>query len=231
MVEQLTLGFELQNDYQFDAYYPNGNQQLIDVLQQMAMGRGESFVYCWGNSGCGRTHLLQAACHEADKLKLSPFYLSLKSIDELTPDIFDGLEKQTFIAIDDLHYIAGRPAWEEAFFHCYNRIHEQRRRLLISADQAPANLSVALPDLVSRLAWSMTFQLASLDDDNKQRALKQRASYYGLTLSDSVTSFLLRHAKRDTHDLFDMLKRLNHASMVEKRKLTVPFVKAYLNSP
>lgn len=228
MTEQLTLGFELREDTTFANFYSVNNNELLVVLQELARGRGEQFVYLWGNNSVGRTHLLQACCHVADKLKLSPFYLPLKNIDQLKPDVLEGLESLPLVCIDDIDCIVGRPAWEEAFFHFYNRIREEGKRLVIAGSKPANELGLALHDLVSRLNWGISFQMQELTDDEKLQALFLRAKARGLHVPENVAQYLLRHWPRDMASLFGALEKLDHASMVEKRKLTIPFVKEVL---
>ena len=158
MTEQLTLGIDLHEDTTFSNYYIGENAQLVTALQEIARGRGEQFIYLWGREGVGKTHLLQACCHVADKLKLSPVYLPFKNIADLSPDVLDGLESLHLVCIDDVDLMGGRPAWEEAFFHFYNRMREENKRLIVAGSVPPQELGLALKDLVSRLAWGMTFK-------------------------------------------------------------------------
>lgn len=229
MSEQLTLALNLQADAVFANFYPGEqNQQLLMTLQEVARGRGEQFVYLWGAEGSGRTHLLQACCHVADHFKLAPIYLSFAELDQLDPSLLEGLEALPLVCIDDVQGIAGRPAWEEAFFHFFNRMREAGRRLIVAGKMPPAQLGMALPDLISRLSWGVAFHLKSLNDEEKLQALLLRAKARGLYVPDNVAQYLIKHWPRDMRSLFDALDKLDHASLVAKRKLTIPFVKEVL---
>lgn len=228
MSEQLALDLELREDTTFSNFYPGRNQEILTVLQEIARGRGESFVYLWGNKGVGRTHLLQACCHVADQLKLSPIYIPLVHIDQLTPEIFENLESLHLICIDDVDCIAGRPAWEEAFFHFYNHLREAGKRLVVTGNVPPRELGLALQDLVSRLSWGLTYQIHPLTDIEKLHALLLKANARGLDLPEKVAEFLIKRWPRDIGSLFDALDRLDHASLQAKKKLSVPFVKSVL---
>jgi DnaA family protein len=90
-------------------------------------------------------------------------------------------------------------------------------------------LNINLPDLESRLNWGTTFQIRSMSDDDKAEALVKRAKMRGLTLTEEATRFLLSRVSRDMRALLDILDKLDHASIVEQRKLTIPFIKTILN--
>ena len=100
--------------------------------------------------------------------------------------------------------------------------------LIAAADVAPAALNAALPDLQSRLIWGPVLQLAELDDAGKIAALQLRAKGRGFALPDDVAQFLMRRSVRDMTSLFVLLDRLDEASLVHQRKLTIPFVRGLI---
>jgi DnaA family protein len=100
--------------------------------------------------------------------------------------------------------------------------------LLITAASSPAHLPVQLPDLASRLAWGLTYQLQTLEDDDKLAALKMRAQKRGLQMPDEVARYLLHRSPRRLSGLFATLDVLDDASLKEQRKLTIPFVRQAL---
>lgn len=228
MINQLTLGVGLKDETTFTNYYAGRNGALIEELKKTASGVGEHIIYFCGTGGMGCTHLLQACCHVANHHKLSSVYLPLANLIQFSPDIFEGLETLQLICIDDLQMIAGKPNWEEAFFHAYNRIHEAGGRLIVTANVMPKSLGLVLPDVVSRLSWGMVFQLQSLTDEEKIAVLIMRAKLRGMTLSEEVAKFILNHCPRQMSVLFAALDALDKASLAAQRKLTIPFVKEIL---
>ena len=102
------------------------------------------------------------------------------------------------------------------------------RRLLLAATASPRELPVQLPDLQSRLTLALVFQLHALSDEDKLRALQLRASRRGLHLTDEVGRFILTRGERSMSALFELLERLDQASLQAQRKLTIPFLKETL---
>lgn len=230
--QQLSLGVNLNDDATFENFYaPAGthNAMVLQGLRHQLDGAGESFVYLWGAPGCGLTHLLQAACHEAQRLGLSVQYLPLRDLAGYAPDeLFVGLDMVDLVCLDCLPTVAGRSDWELAIFNLYNRLRDQGKRLLVAAEHSPRELALGLEDLRSRLQWGLTYQVHSLSDEDKQQALQLRARARGLELGDEVAQYIIQRLPRDTNELFWQLQRLDHASLAEQRKLTIPFVKKIL---
>jgi DnaA family protein len=228
ILNQLTLGVGLKDDATFDNFYAGSSHLLVDVLKKAAKGQGEKVIYLYGSAGIGRTHLLQACCHLANQHHLRTVYLPLANLIELSPQILEGLEQLDLVCVDDVHVIAGRPAWEEAFFHAYNRIHDKGKRLIVSANVPPKSLGIALSDVVSRLVWGIVYQLQPLTDDEKIHVLVMRARVRGMMLVEEVARYMVRHYERHMSALFSALDLLDQASLSAQRKLTIPFIKSIL---
>ena len=230
MSGQLTLGLSLSEDSTFGNFFPGRNRELVDTLRMAGGGRGEQYIYFWGAPGSGRTHLLHSCCHLAHQVGLATIYLSLNEVTrQANTEVFEGLDSLNLVCLDDIETIAGKPEWEEAFFHFYNRMKESGRRFIITGNQAPKQLGLTLNDLVSRLSWGLVFGLEALNDDEKLQALYLRAQGRGLEMPENVAAFLLKHCQRDMNSLFDILNILDKASLAAQRKLTIPFVKQVLN--
>ncbi len=228
MINQLTLGVGLKDEATFANYFAGSNQQLVNELKKTVCGTGEQVIFFSGLGGEGRTHLLQACCHDANQFQHTAVYIPLDSLSDFSPDIFLGLEMLSLVCIDDLQKIVGKPLWEEAFFHVFNRIRDEGGRLVITANLPPKALKLSLPDLESRLSWGMVYQLQALSDDEKLAVLIMRATRRGMTLTEDVGKFILTHCPRHMSTLFAALDALDKTSLAAQRKLTIPFVKEVL---
>jgi len=228
---QLPLGVRLRDDATFANYYPGANAAALGYVERLCeadAGWTESLIYLWGGEGVGRSHLLQAACLRVEQRGEPAVYLPLAEVVEYGTALLDNLEQCELVCLDDLDAVAGRSDWEEALFHLFNRLRDSGRRLLLAASSSPRELPVQLADLQSRLTLALVFQLQSLSDEDKLRALQLRASRRGLHLSDEVGRFILTRGERSMSALFDLLERLDQASLQAQRKLTIPFLKETL---
>ncbi len=228
MPTQLPLQLDIPEQYRFAHYHSGANREAVITLQRWAEGEGERYLYLWGEPGSGKTHLLQACCHTAHRHGRRVGYLPLSRFHRHDPALLEGLERVDLLCIDDVHVIAGDPDWELALFHCFNRLSDQGRRLLAAGRWPPARLPIRLTDLRTRLAWGLTLQLKPLDDADKLAALRLRARHLGLELSPQVARFLLTRHPRDLPSLWRLLEQLDRATLAAKRKLTIPFLKQFL---
>lgn len=221
--QQIPLSIQLMDNARFDNYVVGQNETALYSIKNTM----EQYVFLCGSSGCGKTHLLQALCHAYSKTNLKTSYLPLNNI-MLSPDAFENLEAMDLVCIDNIEFAVGNSIWEEALFNLYNRLREADTRLVVAADKSPTGLDFKLADLASRMCWGPVYHLKPLDDKDKKIALQQRAKNRGLDLDDNVAEYLIQRSSRDMQSLFDLLEKLDNASLVAKRKLTVPFVRDLL---
>ena len=223
---QLPLGFETSELFTFESLVAGNNSVAVGLAQQVASDCGEKQLYFWGESGLGKSHLLQACCNLAAKNKKTVCYLTQTEISGQSADMFDGLEQLQLICLDDIETWLVDASWETALFDLINRVRENDSCLIMASSHPPDEAFVKLPDLRSRLSWGPVFQLQSLSDKEKFQALRFRAKQSGLELPENVADYLMQRYPRDMFGLFERLAVLDKASMAMQRKLTIPLVKS-----
>lgn len=223
---QLPLGFEPGELYTFDSLVSGDNAVAVALAQQTALGTGEKQLYFWGESGLGKSHLLQACCNLAAKNQRTVCYLTQAEISNQSTDMFDGLEQINLICLDDIETWLMDNVWETALFNLINRVRENNNGLMMASAHPPEEAFVKLPDLRSRLSWGPVFQLRGLSDKDKYQALRYRANQNGLELPENVADYLMQRYPRDMFGLFERLAVLDKAAMATQRRLTIPLVKS-----
>lgn len=228
MSGQLVLRFGLPPTASFALYLKGANRQLVEQLSDWDSFSQNPFRFIWGNSGVGKTHLLQAACSKVQALGQSSAYVPLKEIVTQDWQVLEGLADLDFVCIDDLQMLLPHRHWEEALFDLFNQRFDRQLPLVVSANVGPKALPFGLPDLQSRMEWGLVSALVELEDREKLQVLQARAEQRAMALPTEVSHYILHHYSRSLADLCDLLDRLDQASLIAKRKLTVPFVKEVL---
>ncbi|MEJ2760291.1 MAG: DnaA regulatory inactivator Hda [Gammaproteobacteria bacterium] len=225
---QIPLPFRQYDHYELEQYWAGDNREALEHLLGVRVGSGGS-TCLWGESGTGKSHLLQAMCTRIAGQGGRSAYLPLGEHAALEPGMLQGLEQLHLVCMDDVHAVAGSDRWERAVFNLFNGLVEAGNTLVFSASVSPRGLPLDLPDLKSRLQSGLIFHLTPLPETARLGVLRQRARRRGFDLSDEVTAYIARRLARDTHSLFRFLDRLDEASLAAKRKLTVPFVRELLD--
>jgi len=229
---QLCLPLSLRDEATFANFLASAGTvraQLVRLLQERARNAdgGETSLYLWGSEGAGRSHLLQAACHDHQRLGLRVQFLPLTEVREFDPSsLLSDLEYQSLVCLSGLEAVAGDREWEVAIFNLFNRMRECGSLLLMGGGCSPRELPLTLPDLQSRLAWSLVFHLPPYDEAEKIAILRFRAARLGIELGEDVAAFILNRGERSLATLMTYLARLDKASLSAHRRVTIPFVKA-----
>lgn len=226
---QIPLQLVPRRDSRFDDFVSGPNDATVEALKHMPDEPG-THVFLFGEAGSGKTHLLNALCHETRERQGRAFYLALKRLPKDAIASLQGLEKLDLVCVDDLHVIAGDEAWEEALFHCFNRIREANGRLLVSSRKRLSALNLGLPDLASRLAWGLRLPLMPLEDQDKLAVINLHCDALGFSLPEDVQQYLLKHHDRNMAALIQVVENLHQAALTNKRRITVPLAREVLKA-
>lgn len=225
-IKQLPLNLALDKRATLESFYPGGNETVPEQIR--LIGTRPVWLYLWGVTGSGKSHLLHAACHRASANGARACLLPLAQHTDMASALLDNLEALDLVCLDDIQAIVGDNDWETALFHLLNRLREQGASVIIAARERPANLSFSLPDLRSRLGWGTLVKIQPLDDEDKIQALQMRTRLRGFDLPRESALYLMRRVARDTKTLMQLLDNLDAASLQAQRKLTIPFLREVL---
>jgi len=226
-VQQLPLGVRLPDRAVFASFLPGRNREAVDYVSRVAGGEIGGAVWICGATGSGKSHLLQAACARAGDI-MRAGYVPLAELAPLGAEVLEGLRQLHCLCIDDLDHVVGRIEWERGLFGIVREAEDSGARILVAAQSPPSLLGWALPDLGSRLAASVVFQLRALDEIEQQEALQLRARLRGFELPEETSRWLQRRFPRDMRALYGILDTLDEAALVAQRRLTVPFIRSVL---
>ena len=222
---QIPLQLMPRRDNRFDEFVSGPNTATVEALRHMQDEPG-SHVFLYGGEGSGKTHLLNALCHQTRERQGRAFYLALERLPKDAIASLQGLENLDLVCVDDLHVIAGDDAWEEALFHCFNRIREANGCLLVSSKKRLSALNLGLADLASRLSWGLRLPLLPLEDKDKLAVVNT----LGYNLPEDVQTYLLKHHDRNMTALLDTVENLHQAALTNKRRITVPLAREVLKA-
>ncbi len=221
---QLPLALRFPPDQRFETFASAPAGALAQLLA-LAHGKSADCVYLTGPAATGKSHLLLAACAEAEAVGRRTAYLPLAAAAGRLRDALQAFEHADLVALDGLDAVAGDREDEIALFDAHNRARDAGRTLLYAARVAPDALELALPDLRSRLSQCARIALEALDDAGRAEVLRLRAQRRGLQLEDAAIDWLLKRVDRDLVSLTGLLDRLDRESLAAQRRLTVPFLR------
>jgi DnaA-homolog protein len=212
-MRQLILDLLPDSPPTLDNFVPGGNAETVSALTEWLAGGHRDTSFClYGESGCGRSHLLLASTFQYVDAGRNP---SLKGV-------ADGAE----LAIDNVDTLGADG--QIALFNHFNRLKMAGGRLLTAAPQPPAHLALR-EDLRTRLGSGLIYRLQPLTDAEKAEAIAAQAKERALKLSPEAINYLLRHAPRDMRTLSMLVVALDQYTLEQKRAVTLPLLRELLN--
>ncbi|ORO57598.1 chromosomal replication initiator DnaA [Streptococcus oralis subsp. oralis] len=161
----------LDNKYQFENFIEkDGNalakKEALEVVKNL--GSKYNPLYIYGQSGSGKTHLLQAIGNKV--LENNPEkrvkYISAKDLLENELEIQKvRSEKFDLLIVDDIQILGEKDDMiQEKFFNLFNSQHDMNKQMVFSGDSEPDQLENLNFHLIVRFKWGMTACLTSLED-------------------------------------------------------------------
>ena len=224
MTEQLVFDLAASDPPTFSNFIPGRNAEALATLRALAAGTGtETGILIWGAPGGGKTHLLRALVAAAQASGTSAAYVADPgALLALDPERLAG---QAIVAVDRIDL--AMPDAQGVLFRLFNTLNERKSHLVTSSRVSP----VALPlreDLRTRLGSGLVFEVVALADDEKAAALAAYATQRGTPIGDDVIAYLLAHGRRDMPTLLATLAALDRHSLAERRPITVPLLRGWL---
>ena len=227
-MKQLALDIGLSSRPSLERFFAGPNDAALSHLRLWTRGgtRAPVPTYLWGESGSGKTHLLQAV-HQA----LSDQGQSVGWLDShtLQPPAFS--DDWSAVIMDDVH-LYNAEQQHTAFNWFVNALTPrsgQPRWVLAAGQLPPADLRLR-DDLRTRLGWGHVYALQPLAEPDRRAVLRQAADARGLFLSDEVMGYMLNRFSRDLGSLMQLLDHLDHYALQTQRALTIPLLRAMLEN-
>ncbi len=202
---QLPLPFGAQPGYAAADFIPAPSNEAARGWLDRPQDWTNRRLILWGESGCGKTHLLRiwAATHGVTLIDGA-------QLRGLPP------EPAADLAIDD----ADLAADETALLHAINAAAEAGKTVLMTARRPPARQEINLPDLASRLRASLAVEILPPEDELLAALLAHLAAERQVHLNFQVQNYLLTHLPRTPAALREAVARLDHAALDRQSKIT-----------
>jgi chromosomal replication initiator protein len=206
--------------YTFENFVVGSSNRLaqaatMKVIQDLGKVYNPLFIY--GETGVGKTHLIQAAGNLAAKNNYQVLYTTgerftnefISSLKEGTADEFRYRYRNAdVLLVDDIQFIAGKEQTQESFFHTFNELHDARGQIVLTSNQTPKEMSLIEEKLRSRLEWGLVVDIKPPDLETRMAILESKSKDAGLELIPEVIEMIARQAKRNIRELEGYLNRV-----------------------
>ncbi len=226
MAKQLPLIFEHRPAFGYEDFIVNpSNEEAVLWLDKWP--EWDNFALAiYGPEGCGKTHLahvfslmVEYQDNNTNVKVISPEDLKLDNVAEL-------VDAHKCIILEN----GDRGVNEEALFHLYNLLKEEKGTLLLTCRVPPSRWDVKLPDLRSRLRSVFGVALNEPDDNLFASVLVKHFSDRQILVGKDVVEYLISHGERSFSFAKKIVAEADNLSLSEKRRITIPLIKQVINN-
>lgn len=213
---------DLNPRYTFESFVVGPSNRFahaasMAVAESPAKAYNPLFIY--GPVGLGKTHLMQAIGQEILRRNPSTKILYITS-EKFTNQLINAIKTGTTLKfrekyrsvdcllIDDIHFIAGKEATMEEFFHTFNALYDAHKQIVVSSDKSPKEIQNMEERLISRFEWGLVTDIQAPDFETRTAILRKKAERENLYIPDPVTSFIADKIKSNIRELEGALIRV-----------------------
>ena len=212
---------------------------IFAAVRQVAQNPGGAYnpLFIIGDSGLGKTHLMQAAGHAIKKQNPNVLYVPserfvtdmVKALQKNEMDAFKARYRQAdALLIDDVQFFAKKGRTQEEFFHAFNALTESSKQVILTSDKYPQELEGFEERLRTRFSSGLTVSIDPPDLETRVAILKTKATFNHIDLPEDVAFFIASNVQSNVRELEGALRKVMANAQFLEAEINLAFAKQAL---
>lgn len=229
----------LNPKYTFDSFVVGPFNELAHAAAQAILkkpGTVYNPLFIYGNTGHGKTHLIQAIGNQMKVLYPSKkvFYLTsekfgseyFNSIQANKVNAFkEKYRKYDMIIMDDIQFFSSKEKFQEELFHLFNNLYDNNKQIVFSSDKHPHYIPNLEDRLKSRFGAGMIVDIPTPDQESRMAILKTKATLNNLQIQHEILEYLANTIEGNIRELEGVLNSVVMQSQLKGKELTILEIK------
>ncbi|MCK5060190.1 MAG: chromosomal replication initiator protein DnaA [Candidatus Pacebacteria bacterium] len=205
------------------------------IIKKTGMVYNPLFIY--GNTGHGKTHLIQAVGNYLKStgsgkriyyVSSEKFVLDLvSSIQSNKTNYFkQKYRKYDVLIMDDIHFLSNKEKTQEELFHLFNYLYDNNKQIIFSSDKHPNYIPHLEDRLKSRFAAGMIVDIPAPDQESRFAILQTKARMNNFSLREEIIDFLASAISSNIRELEGVLNSVIFQTQLKGRELTLFEIKS-----
>jgi chromosomal replication initiator protein len=243
-LKKIQIPSQLNENYSFDNFIEGDCNRLARSAGfAVANNPGKTafnplLLYC--NTGLGKTHLshaigIQIKQNFPDKIVLyvqceqfiNQFIDSVRNNSQ--NDFMHFYQMIDVLIIDDIQFISGKEATQNAFFHIFNHLHQRGSQIVITTDKAPVDIKGIEQRLLSRFKWGLAADLQLPDLETRIAIIERKLYNNGIEMPRDVIEYLAYSITTNVRELEGALISLLAQSSLNKKAITIDLARQIID--
>lgn len=234
----------LNPKYTFDSFIVGPFNELAHAAAQAVIkkpGIVYNPLFIYGNTGHGKTHLIQAIgnhmkhnypefrIHYVTSEKFATDYIS--SVHNANGDsnkvnnFKEKYRKYDILIMDDIQFLSKTEKTQEELFHLFNSLHDNNKQIIFSSDKHPNYIPNLEDRLRSRFNAGMIVDIPAPEQESRVAILRAKLKMTQGALADDVVDFLASIISTNIRELEGVLNSVIMQSQLKGRELNLQEVK------
>jgi chromosomal replication initiator protein len=201
---RVMVNTKLNERFSFEEFVVGRNNNFAySAAKAVAEAPGYTYnpLFIYGESGMGKTHLMQAVGNYVVKegRNCSIYYTTSE---EFTNEMIESIRankmpefrskyrKVDLLLVDDVHFLSKKEGTQEEFFHTFNALFDNRKQIVLTSDRPPKDIPDLEKRLVTRFESGLLCDLKNPDFETRVAILRKKAEPENIILTDEVFSFI-----------------------------------------
>ena len=230
-------------DLTFDTFVVGPSNRFAHAACQAVASQPATLynpLFIYGNSGLGKTHLLNAIANEFKKNYPDRSVVYAKS-EAFTNEIIEAIARGTTPAfrekyrkadlflMDDIQFIAGKISVQEEFFHTFNTLYEAKKQIVLTSDRPPKDISTLDDRLKTRFEWGLTADVQPPEFETRIAIIIRKAESVGLDIPETVCEYIANRLKNNIRQLEGAVKKLRAFHLLENKPINIATAQAAIS--
>ncbi|MEA3315327.1 MAG: chromosomal replication initiator protein DnaA [Campylobacterota bacterium] len=227
----------LNENFTFDLFVVgSSNEMAYTASKAVAKKPGIQYnpLFIYGDTGLGKTHLLQAIGNDAIKKNKTVIYVT---VEQFMNDFLLSIKKNNMeyfknkyrncdlLLIDDIQFLTNKESTQEEFFHTFNELHSTNKQIVMTSDKMPSEICGIEERLKSRFEHGLKAHVVTPQLETKIAIIEKKSELNGIYFTKEIVNYIAINFDNSVREIEGVLIQINASATLLGKDITIDLVK------
>ena len=231
----------LNQSFTFDSFVVGkSNEMAYSSSKAVAQKPGVLYnpLFLYGNTGLGKTHLLQAIGNDAVEKDKNVIYVTIEQfMNDFTFSLRSNniekfrekYRKCDLLLIDDIQFLSNKEKTQEEFFHTFNELHNAKKQIVLTSDKLPSQITGLEERLQSRFEHGLKAPIYKPELETKILIIEKKSELNGIHLTKDIINYIAANLGNSVREIEGVLIQINANANLLGVDINIELVQRVLN--